>query len=37
MKPGLAMTVAAFVTALALGALSGVLLPRKSREATEAT
>lgn len=36
-KPGWAVTLAAFVTALALGALSGVLLPQKSREATKAT
>lgn len=36
-KPGWAVTLAAFVTALALGALSGVLIPHKSREATEAT
>jgi len=36
-KPGWAVTLAAFVAALALGALSGVLLPQKSREATEAT
>jgi hypothetical protein len=36
-KPGWGVTLAAFVTALALGALSGVLLPEKSREATEAT
>lgn len=37
MKPGWVVTLAAFVTALALGALGGVLLPQKSREATEAT
>lgn len=36
-KPGWAVTLAAFVTAPALGALSGVLLPQKSREATEAS
>jgi hypothetical protein len=36
-KPGWAVTLAAFVIAITLGALSGVLHPQKSREATEAT
>ena len=36
-KPGWAVTLAAFVTAITLGALSGVLHPQKAREATEAT
>jgi hypothetical protein len=36
-KPGLGVTLAAFVVALTLGALSGALLRQKSREATEAT